>query len=110
MRRLAQAIIVLTLYSYPIGQLLCTLVNQSFYVINLSFLKVYKDNSEMKAEMISEITILITVYMLLMFSGEYVSDGETHNDIGMYMIGLTIASFVISGCFILKQIIASLRI
>ena len=63
----------------------------------------------MKTELINESVILLTVYFLLMFSGEFVTDGEAHNDIGKYMIRLTIVSFAITGLFILSQLKAPLR-
>ena len=65
--------------------------------------KVYEKLEEMRLELLNEFTVLVTVYILLMFAGDFVPNGQTHNDIGSFMINMTLASFILSGLNILYK-------
>ena len=44
----------------------------------------------------NEIVSLMTISILMAFVGDFVNEAEQQNEIGFYMIGLTVLNFVVN--------------
>ena len=72
--------------------------------MNVAYFRMYRDRSELRLELTNEFMSLITLYMLMTFSGDFVSLASTQNDVGYLLIGFTVLNFTINSVPIVIQI------
>lgn len=76
-RRLAQAFIILALFKYPVVQIGSTLILNFSYLLLVVHLRPYKEKMDQTFEMVNEGAIVLTIYLMMLFTNEYIPDGET---------------------------------
>ena len=78
-RSVLQAVIILSLYRYPVLQVLLTLILNVTYTAMIIHLKVYRDRSEQMMEQLNEVVTIVTIYFLLCYTGQFVLDLKTRD-------------------------------
>lgn len=73
-RYFALAVIVISLYAYPLAQLIFILILQVAYMVFLIQFRVYKSRGQLTQEMTNEWIVLITIYILMIFLEDFIGE------------------------------------
>jgi len=96
MRRLLQAVVILALYAFPVAQILGSLAINLFYLVLVVHFQPYAERMEQAFETINELACLYTIYFMMLFTKMYISDAETRDIVGMTLMGLSCANFLVN--------------
>jgi hypothetical protein len=73
-----------------------TLMLNLFYLMLIVHLKPYKNSMDQTFEAINEGAIVMTIYLMMLFTNEYIPDGETRQTMGLVTIGVSITNLFIN--------------
>ena len=93
-RRLLQAVIIIYLYHSVTEQLVCSLYLSLVYTIIILGLRVTLDPIDRLNEVLNELAIIVTIYFLMLFAGEYIVDADMRENLGIALIVFTMLYFV----------------
>ena len=93
-RRLLQAAIIIYFYHSATKQLVLSLYLSLFYTIIILGLRVTLDPIDRLKEVVNELAIIVTIYFLMLFAGEYIADANMREQLGIALIVFTILYFV----------------
>ena len=96
LRRLLQAIFILSLYSFPVMQVLSSVVLNIFNLVVLLFYRPYKDKQDQISEALNSIASLLVLYCLMLFCGQLVGDKKALSDFGDLLITISVTNLVIN--------------
>ena len=102
------AVIIMTLYKYPVLQVLLTLLLNFWYMVFIATYRPFNSRKAIIIEIINEIVTLVTIYLLCLFTGDVIKDSNTREMIGLVVILLTIFNFLgstIVSCFEIYHVI-----
>ena len=93
-RRLLQAAIIIYFYHSATKQLVLSLYLSLIYTIIILGLRVTLDPIDRLKEVVNELAIIVTIYFLMLFAGEYIEDAEMRENLGIALIVFTMLYFV----------------
>ena len=93
-RRLLQAVITLGLYNYPAAQVILTMLLQLGYLCFILHFSVFKDRAEARQEIFNEVFQLLTIYFLMIWSGDFIQSLKVLSLTGIALIVLTGFNFI----------------
>ena len=108
-RRITASILILALYFTPSIQIMTIILLQVGYLCLLLHLKPYASPSDQRQEELNEYASLITLYCLLFFTGNVITDGETRQFLGFILIGICLINMSINFVPIVMQVKLSCR-
>ena len=95
-RRLLQAAIIIYFYYSPTMQVILSLYLNLSYTIYIMVFRVIEDPFDRLKEIINELVIIVTIYFLMLFLGEYVADAEKREQLGIAFVIFTMFNFIIN--------------
>ena len=95
-RRSLTAMAILALYDYPVAQVIICILITLIYLVYVMSYEVFYARNERTIEIINELVTLITLYILMCFTDQFVSKAETRLYIGFVLIGITGCNFLIN--------------
>ena len=95
-RRFLQAAIILFFYESPIKQVILSLYLNIFYTIFILVFRVTEDPIERRKDVINEFVIIVTIYFLSLFLGEFVADAAMRENLGFALIVFTMLNFSVN--------------
>ena len=93
-RRLLQAAIIIYFYHSATQQLILSLYLSLIYTIIIIGLRVTLDPTDRLNEVLNELAIIVTIYFLMLFAGEYITDADMREHLGIALIVFTMLYFV----------------
>lgn len=67
------------------------------YLLVIVHLKPFRERIEQTFTVINEIAIIYTIYMMMLFTNDFISDGETRQTMGLATIGISAVNFGANG-------------
>lgn len=95
-RRFMLAFLILGFYLWPIIQVISTLFMQLAYMVFITNFTIYDSPSKQCIELINEWVVLVTIYILSLLAGDYITDPDLREDIGIALISLTGINFFVN--------------
>ena len=93
-RRLLQAAIIIYFYHSATKQLVLSLYLSLIYTIIILGLRVTLEPIDRLKEVANELAIIVTIYFLMLFAGEYIADANMREHLGIALIVFTMLYFV----------------
>ena len=93
-RRLLQAAIIIYFYHSATKQLVCSLYLSFAYTVIILGMRVTLDPIDRRKEFFNELAIIVTIYFLMFFAGEYITDADMRENLGIALIVFTMLYFV----------------
>ena len=93
-RRLLQAAIIIYFYHSATKQLVLSLYLSLIYTIIILGLRVTLDPIDRLNEVLNELAIIVTIYFLMFFAGEFIADADMREYLGIALIVFTMLYFV----------------
>ena len=98
------------LYDYPVFQVLLTLMLNLGYLIFIIKADPFESPSNAAFEYVNEGVTILTIYILMLFTGEYLDPDDPLSDsVGSSIIYLTLANFAVNVLFMIINILLVLR-
>ena len=93
-RRLLQAAIIIYFFHNATEQIVSSVYLSLVYTIIILGLRVTLDPIERLNEVLNELAIIVTIYFLMLFAGEYIADADMRENLGIALIVFTMLYFV----------------
>ena len=104
-RRLLLAAAIIYLYNSAMKQLICSLYFSLIYTKLILGLRVTLDPVDRLNEVFNELAIIVTIYFLMLFAGEYITDSDLREHLGIALIVFTMLYFVANISFSIFNLI-----
>ena len=104
-RRLLQAAIIIYFFHNATEQIVSSVYLSLVYTIIILGLRVTLDPIERLNEVLNELAIIVTIYFLMLFAGEYIADADMRENLGIALIVFTMLYFVANISFSIFNLI-----
>lgn len=96
LRRLLQAIFILSLYYQPVMQVLSSMTLNMFNLVIIIHYRPYVSKQDQISESLNSIASLLVLYCLTLFCGQLVGDKKALSDFGDLLIAISVTNLVIN--------------
>ena len=104
-RRLLLAAIIIYFYNSATKQLILSLYLSLIYTIIIIGFRVTLDPIDRLNEVLNELAIIVTIYFLMLFAGEYIVDADMRENLGIALIVFTMFYFVANIMYLIINLI-----
>ena len=109
LRRLLQAIFILSLYSQPVMQVLSSVLLNIYNLVLIIHYRPYVSKQDQVSESLNSVASLLVLYCLMLFCGQLVGDKKALSDFGDLLIAISVTNLVVNVLPILRQLLKFLH-